>query len=155
MDRIHIRLEQAYEDGGPLSVHVVLNGDTMPGILDIGAFFSIQPEGGCLPLFTCSCGDFGCGGHFVDVLCTSAGLLLRNLYRPDRSLQKACRYHLDWQQVKNTAQEILTILEQIHEHNAQASVTVGHVGPNLLDRLPRYRQSYLLRNNNGTESWIS
>lgn len=141
---IKIMIEQEYEYNGPISVKVSLNESILPGILNIEEFFFIKQQNGLVPLFTCICGDFGCGGRYINVTSTSTGLVLRNLYYPNRTLAEDFKYFLDWQQARNIAQEILASLENVRQHNPQAHVTVGYGGNNLLERLPDYRKSLLL-----------
>jgi hypothetical protein len=146
MDRMKIVIEQDHVGTGALFIEVCINGDDMPGILDVEAFLTIKEAKGLVPLFTCGCGDFDCDGSYVDVDCTDAALILRNSYHHgNRSLQSAFAYHLDWPQVKGVAQEIFSYLQKIHERDSQAYVTHGYTGENLLDRLPIYRVSSLLR----------
>ena len=145
MDRIEITIEQESADEGATFIQVHINGNAFRGILNVEAFFAIKQSSGLVPLFTCGCGDFGCGGYYVDVSCTDAALILHNSYhRFNRSLQSEFDYFLDWQQVRGIAQEILTYLEKIHERNPRAYVTTGYVGGNLLDHLPDYRKSLKL-----------
>ena len=145
MDRVKIIIEQERVDDGALFIQVHINGNDLPEILDIETFFAIKQQDGLVPLFTCGCGDFGCGGYYVNVSCTDAALILHNGYhRFHRSLELEFEYHLDWQQVKGIAEQILTHLEKLHERNPQAYVTMGHTGENLLDHLPDYRKSLIL-----------
>ncbi len=126
MDRIKITIEQANGDDGAMFIGVQINDNDLPGILNVEAFFAIKQENELVPLFTCSCGDFDCGGYFVNVSCTDTALILRNSYhRFNQSLESEFAYHLDWQQVRNVAEEILTYLEKIHEGNPKAYVTSG------------------------------
>ena len=148
MDRlkIAIELEKANPvDSSAIFIQVNINGKDLPGILNVAEFFALKERKGLVPLFTCGCGDFGCGGYCVDVSCTDSALILRNSYhRFNRSLQSTFEYHLDWQQVKGIAEEILAYLQKIQELDPHAYVTVGYVGENLIERLPQYRKSLLL-----------
>ncbi|HCI81357.1 MAG TPA: hypothetical protein DHW02_16890 [Ktedonobacter sp.] len=148
MDRVKITTELELEspvDSSAISIQVNINGENLPEILNVEEFFALKEHDGLVPLFTCVCGDFGCGGYYVDVACTDTDLILRNSYhRFNRSLQSTFEYHLDWQQVKGVAEEIIAYLQKIQELNPQAFVTNGYVGGNLLARLPDYRKSSLL-----------
>jgi hypothetical protein len=146
MDRVKIAIDQDHVGTGALFIGVRINGDDMPGILNVEAFFTIKEANGLVPLFTCGCGDFDCGGFYVGVTCTDVALVLHNSYhRGNRSLQLAFEYHLDWQQVKGIAQEIFSYLQKIYERDSQAYVTLGYTGENVLDRLPNYHLSSLLK----------
>ena len=145
MDRIKIIIEQEEVDNNVLFFQVRINGNDLPGILDVNAFFNLRESNGLSPLFVCGCGDFGCGGYYVGVSCTNTALILQNSYhRFNRSLQTAFEYHLAWSQVRNIAQEIFVYLQKIQERNPQANVTIGYCGDNLLDHLPEYSKSPLL-----------
>ncbi len=145
MDRIKITIEQELVDDGALFIQVSINDNNLPGILDVERFFAIKQQDGLVPLFTCGCGDFGCGGYYVNVSCADTALILHNGYhRFNRSLEFEFEYHLDWQQVRDTAEEILSYLQKIQERNPLAYVTRGHIGENLLDHLPHYRKSAIL-----------
>jgi hypothetical protein len=108
MDRIKIAIEQDHVGTGALFVEVCINGNDMPGILNVEAFFTIKETNGLVPLFTCGCGDFDCDGSFVDAICTDTALLLRNSYHRNHSLQSTFEYQLDWPQVEGIAQEIFS-----------------------------------------------
>jgi hypothetical protein len=145
MDWIKITIEQEHEGAGALFIQVHINGNNLPGILNVEAFFDIKESNGLVPLFTCGCGDFSCGGSYVCISCTDTALILRNSYhRFNRSLQSSFEYHLDWLQVRNIAQEIFSYLQKLHERYPRAYVTTGYTGDNLLDHLSNYRKSPLL-----------
>lgn len=145
MERITITIEQESEDGGAIFIGVQVNGNDLPGILNVEAFFAIEQQNELVPLFTCGCGDFGCGGYYVNVCCTKTDLILRNGYhRFNHSLESEFEYHLDWQQVRSIAEEILTYLEKIYDRNQGAYITSGYGGENLIDRIPDYLNSLLL-----------
>lgn len=145
MDRIKIAIEQEHVDDGAMFVSVYINGHDMPKILDVETFFAIKQHNGLAPLFTCGCGDFGCGGYYVDVSCTDTALVLHNSYhRFNHTLQSEFEYHLDWQEVRGVAEEILVYLQKLYQRNPQAYVTTGHCGENLLLRIPDYLKSSIL-----------
>jgi hypothetical protein len=106
---IKITIEQVSGDDGAIFIRVKINDNALPGILNVEAFFAIKQENELVPLFTCGCGDFGCGGYYVNVSCTETAFILRNSYHLfNQSLQSEFEYNLDWQQVRNVAEEILT-----------------------------------------------
>lgn len=145
MDRIKITIKQESVDDGAIFVRVQINDNELPGILNVEAFFAIKQENELVPLFTCGCGDFGCKGYYVHVSCIDTALILRNGYhRFNQSLQSKFEYNLDWHQVKDVAEEIITYLQKIHERNPGAYITSGYGGENLIDSMSDYRQSFLL-----------
>jgi hypothetical protein len=145
MDHIQITIEQESVDESALFIQVAINGNSLPGILNTEAFFALKEHNGRVPLFTCGCGEFGCGGYYVNVSTAESALILRNSYhRFDHSLQSTFEYQLDWSQIRSIAEEILAYLQQIQVRNPDAYVTVGYGGANLLDRLLAYSKSSLL-----------
>jgi hypothetical protein len=145
MDQIEITIKQEDSDGGAMFVDVHINGNDMPGILNIEAFFAIKQENALVPLFTCGCGIFDCGGYYVNVSCTDTAFILRNGYhRFHQSLESEFEYQLDWQQVRSITGEILTYLEKIHERNPRAFITTGYFRDNLISHLSDFRRSFLL-----------
>ena len=142
MDRMKITIEQEATDDGPMFVSLYINGHVMPGILDIEIFFTLKEQQGQVPLFTCGCGDFDCNGYYVGVSYTDVALTLHNSYhRFNHTLQAEFEYHLDWQQVRGVAEEILMYLQKVQERNPQSFITQGYCGENLLDRIQEYRRS--------------
>jgi hypothetical protein len=145
MDRIKITIEPESADDGAIFIGVQINGNDLPGILNVDAFFAIEQENKLVPLFTCGCGDFDCGGYYVNVSCTDTALILRNGYhRFNQFLESEFEYQLDWPQVRYIAEEILTYLEKIHERNQGVFITTGYFQDNLINHLPDFRKSFLL-----------
>ena len=145
MDQIEITIKQEGSDGGAMFVGVQINGNDMPGILNTEAFFAIKKDNKRVPLFTCGCGIFDCGGCYVNISCTDTAFILRNSYhRFNQTLESEFEYQLDWQQVRDIAGEILTYLEKIHERNPGVFITTGYFQDNLINHLTDYRQSFLM-----------
>jgi hypothetical protein len=145
MDQIEVIIEQEQVDNGAMFINVQMNGINLPGILNVEAFFAIKKEHELVPLFTCGCGDFDCNGYYVNVSCIDRALILRNGYhRFNQTLESEFEYQLDWQQVRDIAEEILTYLEKIHERNPRAFITTGYFQDNLISHLPDFRESFLL-----------
>src|SRR5260370_38477030 len=121
MDHIKITIEQESADDGPMFIGVQINSNDLPGILNVEAFFAIKKENELVPLFTCGCGDFGCRGYYINVSYTDTAFILRNGYhRFNQTLESEFEYRLDWQQVRNIAEEIITYLKKIQECNPKA-----------------------------------
>ena len=145
MDQIEITIKQEDSNGEAIFVGVQINCNDLPGILNVVAFFAIKQENELVPLFTCGCGVFDCGGYYVNVFCTDTALILRNSYhRFHQTLESEFEYKLDWHQVRSIAEEILTYLEKLHERNPGAFITTGYFQDNLIDHLTDYRQSFLM-----------
>ena len=72
MDQLAVTIapEEETDYGEPalgLYASAVVNGQELPEVLDIDVFFEALTGSGPLPLFTCTCGVFGCGGYYVGV----------------------------------------------------------------------------------------
>lgn len=145
MDHIEITIKREGVHGAAMFIGVQINDNDLPGILNVDKFFAIKQQNELVPLFTCGCGDFDCGGYYVNVSCTDIALILRNSYhRFNQSLESEFEYHLDRQQTRDIAEEIVSHLEKIHEENPRAYVTSGYGGENLINCLPKFRKSFLL-----------
>jgi hypothetical protein len=145
MDQIEIIVEQEQVENGAMFINVQMNGINLPGILNVEVFFAIKKEHEFVPLLTCGCGDFDCNGYYVNVSYIDRTLILRNGYhRFNQTLESEFEYQLDWQQVRDIAEEILTYLEKIHERNPRAFITTGYFQDNLISHLPDFRESFLL-----------
>jgi hypothetical protein len=56
----------------------VVNGQELPDVHDIDVFFEALTNSGPLPLFTCTCGVFGCGGYYIGVAHGADAWIWRN-----------------------------------------------------------------------------
>src|SRR5262245_26939165 len=99
-----------------VDVRAVVNGEPMPQCLDPFEFLPATQRGGRLPLFTCECGEFGCGGYYVDVECTPEAWVLRNAYvgsNPRPFMPFVCR--IAWADVARAAGKVLDALRTAAE----------------------------------------
>jgi len=147
MDELHVALTHeespASNDGIGVSATLMLNYAPLPYVLDINQFFEavvlISWSPVRLPLFTCTCGVFGCGGYYVDVECTTQAWVLRNRYHPDtEELLEEMEYWLSWRQVHEVADELVTVLRAVHAHRPTAQLTSGAHGQNLVAKMEAY-----------------
>jgi len=119
-----------------------INGRALPDILDVDAFFDALTGRGRLPLFTCDCGDFWCGGSYIDVASTDTAWIWRNRYAPGR-LEHARvlgtdEHHLPWSNVRSVADELLALLQSSHRERPHVRLMSAYPGIDLCDRLPHY-----------------
>lgn len=99
---LDITIEQSKSGVGGCSLDVELYADreAMDDIVDIEVLFAAIKTDGHYPLFTCSCGCFGCGGYYVDVACRDDFWILRNKYDPNSDkLIAEFEYRFPWEQV--------------------------------------------------------
>jgi hypothetical protein len=100
----------------------------MEDILDIAVFFRALEKDGRQPLFTCSCGCFGCGGYYTDVECTEKAWILRNKYHPlgEKHLE-SFEYHVSWEQVASVADLIKDYVMQVARDNPGVMIMSGTI----------------------------
>ncbi len=110
----------------PICVTVYINDRRMPELLNVQEFFKSIQTSGCYPLFRCMCEEFGCGGYFMDVLCTPEAWVLKNrygkrairqatsfMYVPQKEkLWEEVEYSIPWSQVKVAAQELVRCFQE-------------------------------------------
>jgi hypothetical protein len=93
----------------------VVNGQELPEVLDIDVFFGALTGTGVLPLFTCTCGVFGCGGYYIGVAHTADAWIWRNRYPPDDApnpahVMEVGELRFAWPQVRAVATDLLATL---------------------------------------------
>lgn len=104
-------------------------------ILDVSAFFRSLREPGRTALFTCTCGVFGCGGCWTDVVHTEEAWIVRNAYDP-KSDDPDCAELLEefelsaaWDDVWATAAKIDRELAHVRTRYPDQPIVNGTVGP--------------------------
>jgi hypothetical protein len=125
MDDFTLKFDQiGSQPDGSLNVcaRAVVNGKELPEVLGLCTMLSAIEKSGRYPLFYCTCGDFGCGGYWVDVECTKDAWIWRNGYYPadeDEPEQQwpmyEFEYRIPWSQVRaaiaQTCDEIVEVRE--------------------------------------------
>lgn len=155
-------LEDAMEGGALFLVHVFVNGEALPDVLDVDVFFNGLDTGHLgrperragknrhwknpiwrMPPFNCSCGVFGCGGYYVDVTVAPNALIWANHYR-SMSLReepvKRWRGEFAWENVVAVAGEILAGICVAQARSPNGEVRYGTSGVEVTERLPFYRE---------------
>jgi len=108
-------------------------------VLDVEALFRSLREPGRLPLFTCTCGIFGCGGCWIDAVHTEHAWMLRNAYDPtDADAERAelveeFAFAVPWDNVRTVAATIDAALERIRARHPGQSISNGFYGNRLDD----------------------
>ena len=105
---VDIDHEEAPTNGISMYIDVYVDDKIMDDILDIEVFFDAIEKNGRYPLFTCTCGCFGCGGYYVDIECTEDAWIMKNKYHPhdERILVEEFEYRFTWTQVCLVATQI-------------------------------------------------
>lgn len=111
--------------------------------LDINGLFSAAQYEGYQPIFTCSCGTFGCGGYYMSVSHLEKGITFRNLYKPvdaptEADLIEALEYELSWEDLYFMISEVYEKLAWLTEQYPDYDVCSGTFGPGVLGNMGRY-----------------
>lgn len=99
-----------------------------------------------LPLFTCDCGTFGCGGYYVDVTLLPDALVWENAYSPFAGSAHTPRVYsrreFPWPNVREVAGELIAAIYTARAQNASGEVRYGATGVEMTARLPYYLERY-------------
>ncbi len=148
MDHLEIEVNRGKEFGPDdilLSIKAVINGGAWPKKLDVDVFFDALTRDGRLPLFTCGCGVFECGGYYVDVSRTRAGWTWRNRYAPNNpehadhaTILEPIEVHFSWANVRAAAGTLLAALQTLRHDTPTARLTTSISSGDLSSHLARY-----------------
>ncbi len=117
----------------------------MKDILDIDEFFHSIETKGIIPLFTCDCGVFGCGGYYVEVISEDEGLIFKNSYKPfekpeSNAILENFEFHVSWEDVIFLGNQIIDVLEEIKGKWPEHIIFSGTLGVvNLSERSNVYK----------------
>jgi hypothetical protein len=149
MDNIQIQIEMekspASNNALSIFVQLLINNKKMNDILDIDAFFDLLINQGASPLFTCTCGNFGCSGYYVQILHQDKGILLKNSYYPDAQWNREkviekFEYFICWNNVNHIAKKLLRFLNQVVKQYPHFEIYSGVFGLNLVEKIPLYKE---------------
>jgi hypothetical protein len=114
MDNLSIEIELSELSGYSMEVVAFVNGRRLPRCLDPCILVAATKETGRVPLFTCECGEFGCGGYWVDVEPTVEAWIWRNAYvGPEPFLR--FEYRIPWRQVDEAIDEIRSAMQRVQD----------------------------------------
>lgn len=91
----------------------------------IDQFFESLLHVGDFPMFTCTCGIFGCGGYFVNVAHTSEGITWKTERTPFKELQhqeQPTKFNFTWEVITKATQQLLSLLEDLHNVHIEHSL---------------------------------
>jgi hypothetical protein len=115
----------------------------MQEILNIDGVFSAIGKQGLIPLFTCSCGSFSCGGYYVKVSHLDEGISLRGRYKPvdnpaETDIIESFEYELSWEDLYIIASEVYDKLIKLKELYPGYDVCSGTFGEGVLNKINSY-----------------
>lgn len=124
-------------------IDVKFEDTKMKDILDIEGFFNSILEEGYQSLFTCSCGNFGCGGYYVKVIHGEHGIRLVNSYKPndfpsEKDKIDSFEFNISWEDLYIMASSVLEYMNDIRCKNPGFDLCSGTYGPKLAYRLDEY-----------------
>lgn len=79
-------------------------------------FFKSLLNPGKYPMFTCTCGIFGCGGYYVEVIHGGERVIWLTEQSPfeDRSLKSSNKFVFSWYQIISFSEELLHKFENLN-----------------------------------------
>ena len=121
-------------------IKATFEGNEMPFIFNIDGWDEAIESNGKKPMFTCECGNFGCGGYFIDVNHTAEGMKLINSYNPleQSQLIEGFEYYITWEDVYLIFKEVVDYIEEISNKYKGYQVCIGTYGANLLNKINKY-----------------
>lgn len=78
-------------------------------------FFKSILSPGIYPLFTCSCGVFGCGGYYVEVIHEAERIIWLTEQSPfsDQTIESSNKFIFSWAQIIEFSRELLQEFEHL------------------------------------------
>jgi len=115
----------------------------MPDIIDIDELFSIVSEDGYIPVFTCSCGSFGCGGYYIRIFKKDKGLVLKNSYRPvenpaERDIISTFQYEISWKELYALLREVYEKCREVRNAFPACGMCSGAYGKDISKQMNQY-----------------
>ena len=120
--------------------YLCIEGDNTDKILNIHQFYNLIENDGVLPLFTCSCGDFECGGQFVEIEKYDEGFQLRKLFDRNNNFIKTLDFKLTWDDMIIIGNEIIETISEIEHKNSDIKICNGTMGDDLKESMNVFRE---------------
>lgn len=131
-------------------IKLIFDGVEMADIVDIDGWYEAVLSEGKKPLFTCGCGNFGCGGYFMEVSHSAQGVRLKNKYHPldENDLIEALDFEISWEDIFLIYTEIVDYLVEIRDRYPEYELCIGTYSDNLVIKIEKYQRiyEYLRRN---------
>lgn len=120
--------------------YLSIEGDSTDKILNIHQFFNLIVNDGVLPLFTCSCGDFECGGQFVEIEKIAEGFQLSKLFDRNNNFMRTLDFKLSWDDMIIIGNEIIEAISEIDHKYPDVSICNGTMGDDLKESMNVFRE---------------
>lgn len=129
-----------------ISIFIIVEFENieMKDIINIDGLFNIVDNAGYQPLFTCNCGDFGCGGYYVKVLHKDDGVRIINSYDPrvnpsEESLRDNFEFEISWEDLYIISSSVYDYLIEIKEKYPHCDLCSGTFSERLVGSLDKYK----------------
>ena len=142
---LSISYEESPASNYGIGVWVIVTGNKMefPDILHIDEFFqSLQNlDHHIAPIFTCTCGSFGCGGYYLDSKPQGKAWVWGNHFDPlTQQLIRESQHSILWEDARQVARELVEVLERVQHEYPGAEIFSGTYGLDLAPRIEFYRE---------------
>lgn len=136
-----------------ICIDMYINNKRISNNLDIDKVFNTLDQEGLLPLFTCGCGCFGCGGNYIGVSLKSDSMKLKNSYSPNdkQELNEQFEYTISTDVWYRLLKKLLHKIELEVIDNKINHLIVGVIGVNICDNIKTYEYNLgkaMSKNNN-------
>jgi len=143
--KFHFEHSESPGDSRLMSIFIKVKFEDkqMKDILNIEGLFTSIVEDGFQPLFTCDCGNFGCGGYYVKFIHEEYGIRLINSYKPEsipseENLMDTFEFEISWEDLYIMSSSVFDYICDIKEKNPEYDLCTGSYGPRLVTRLEEY-----------------
>lgn len=129
----------------PISIDLCISGQKISDNFDINIVYTTLGQNGLLPLFTCTCGHFGCGGHYINIHLSDKSITLKNAYAPNDEpsddkeyLRQEFEHTISLSVWYRLLRELLHRIEIEIIDSKINYLTVGVIGVNICDNIKTY-----------------
>lgn len=98
-------------------ISLYINGNKLheDELFVVEEFFKSLLNPGKYPLFTCTCGIFGCGGYYVEIIHEDESVIWLTEQSPidDRTVKSSNKFVFPWDQIINFSEELIQKFENL------------------------------------------
>jgi len=145
--KLNFSYEESVGDSTLISFYIKVNfkDKDMQKIVDVDGLFSVINKQGFLPLFTCDCGNFSCGGYYIKVIHLEDGILFDNSYKPvnepdETQLIETFEYKLSWIDLYNIASAVYAQINLINNKYPGFNICSGAYSDIVLKNIDEYQR---------------
>ncbi|WCF06717.1 hypothetical protein NDS46_20525 [Paenibacillus thiaminolyticus] len=112
------------------SLDLYINGDKLDPdeVFDVDVFFTSLVSQGTFPMFTCTCGIFGCGGYYVEVKNLDEKVIWRTQQSPfmDRTIKCSNTFVFSRSHITDFAEELIQKFEELKSLMLEHGLVCGY-----------------------------